>query len=406
LAAQPGKTIVNAAYIPYGAYWSTPFARWQGSLAHLHSLEFAAHTAKGELSKRKLNPEQFDYGVLGTTVPQKHAFFGAPWVLGLIGAERIGGPTISQACATSARCLQTAAQEVSSGDATAALIITADRTSNGPHVYYPSPLSSGGTGQSENWVMDSFGHDPFAKVAMVETAENIARKYQIGTQQQHAIVLRRYEQYHAAKPDFFTRYMTLPFPVPNANFKNAKTTLTGDEGVIATTEEGLAKLKPLLPGGTVTHGGQTHPADGNASIVVATHERARAMSAQPDITIKLCGFGTARADIAHMPEAPVAAARRALERAGRKIGDVTAVKSHNPFAVNDIVFALETGFDVMAMNNNGCSLIWGHPQGPTGLRTVIELIEELAERGGGVGLFHGCAAGDTAMALVLEVRDR
>ena len=57
------------------------------------------------------------------------------------------------------------------------------------------------------------------------------------------------------------------------------------------------------------------------------------------------------------------------------------------------------------MNNNGCSLIWGHPQGPTGLRAVIELIEELVETGGGYGLFTGCAAGDSAMAVIIEVND-
>ena len=143
---------MDAAYIPYGAYWSTPFARWQGSLSHLHALEFAAHIAKRELSKRKIDPGQFDYGVLGTTIPQKQSFFGTPWLLAMMGAERISGPTISQACATSARCLQAAAQEVAGGDASTALIVAADRTSNGPHVYYPSPSSPGGTGQSENWV--------------------------------------------------------------------------------------------------------------------------------------------------------------------------------------------------------------------------------------------------------------
>ena len=82
---------------------------------------------------------------------------------------------------------------------------------------------------------------------------------------------------------------------------------------------------------------------------------------------------------------------------------IAAVKSHNPFAVNDVFFARETGFDIGQMNNFGCSLIWGHPQGPTGTRSVIELIEELALRGGGNGLFHGCAAGDSAMAVVLCV---
>jgi acetyl-CoA acetyltransferase len=81
------------------------------------------------------------------------------------------------------------------------------------------------------------------------------------------------------------------------------------------------------------------------------------------------------------------------------------VKTHNPFVVNDIVFARETGFDVNKMNNYGCSLIWGHPNGPTGMRLVIEIVEELVERGGGRGLFTGCAAGDSGMAVVVEVKD-
>jgi acetyl-CoA acetyltransferase len=101
----------------------------------------------------------------------------------------------------------------------------------------------------------------------------------------------------------------------------------------------------------------------------------------------------------------VPAAKAALAAAGLEIGDIDAVTSHNPFAVNDIVFARETGFSLDKMNQNGCSLVWGHPQGPTGLRAVIELIETLADRGGGRGLFQGCAAGDSAMAVVVEVAD-
>ncbi len=83
-----------------------------------------------------------------------------------------------------------------------------------------------------------------------------------------------------------------------------------------------------------------------------------------------------------------------------------AIKTHNPFAVNDIVFARETGVSLNDFNNFGCSLIWGHPQAPTAMRSVIELIEELVARGGGRGLFTGCAAGDSAMALVLAVDKR
>jgi acetyl-CoA acetyltransferase len=84
---------------------------------------------------------------------------------------------------------------------------------------------------------------------------------------------------------------------------------------------------------------------------------------------------------------------------------VDAVKTHNPFAVNDLAFAKDTGFDWRKMNNYGSSIIWGHPQGPTGLRGVIELVEELVLRGGGVGVFTGCAAGDSGLACVLRVTD-
>jgi acetyl-CoA acetyltransferase len=397
------------AQIPYGAYWSTPFARWQGSFANLNSVEMAAHVAKRELDRRAIGAERFDYGVLGMTVPQHHSFYGLPWLMGLIGAPEVAGPTINQACATGTRALLAAAQEIESGLATTALVMTCDRTSNGPHVYYPNPKAPGGTGASEDWVLDNFSCDPLGGHAMIDTAENVAAKHQVTTAEQHALVLRRQAQYQAALADdraFQKRYMTLPFEVPAANYRKVAGQLEGDEGVVPSTEDGLAKLRPVRDGGSVTYGAQTYPADGSAAIVVTTPERAEELSADANVTVEILGFGLARTELAYMPEATIPAARRALDQAALGISDMDAIKSHNPFAVNDIVFAKETGADLDAMNNYGCPLIWGHPQGPTALRAIIELIEELALRGGGCGLFEGCAAGDTAMAAVLRVADR
>jgi acetyl-CoA acetyltransferase len=99
----------------------------------------------------------------------------------------------------------------------------------------------------------------------------------------------------------------------------------------------------------------------------------------------------------------VPAARKALAHVGIGIEDIKAIKTHNPFAVNDIYFSREMGIKIEDMNNYGCSLIWGHPQGSTGARLIIELIEELVIKGGGYGLFDGCAAGDTAAAVVVKV---
>ena len=399
---------VSNISVPYGVWWSSPFAKWQGAFAELHALRFAATVASRELEQRAFDPSQIDYGVLGTTVPQAGAFYGVPWVLGEIGAASVAGPTIAQACATGVRVLAVSAAEIACGDASFALAIAADRVSNGPQIYYPAARGPGGSGSHEAWVLDNMARDPFIGCSMLETAENVAAKLGIERAEQDDVALRRYAQYADALSNasaFQKRFMTLPFDVPTASFTKTEKSLQGDEGVFPTTAEKLASLKPVLEGGTVTYGVQTHPADGNAGMIVTSSENARVMSSGSGIVVDLVAFGQARTERAHMPLAPIPAAEKALRAADLKIHEIAAIKTHNPFIVNDIAFARAFEIDVMTMNNFGCSLVWGHPQAPTALRAVIELCEELAQAGGGYGLFTGCAAGDSAMALIVHVRD-
>ena len=391
------------AFIPYSTYWSTPFARWQGSLSDQHSMKLAAETAKTYLQGRDITANAFDGLVLGMTVPQHQSFYGAPWMSGMLGAPEITGPTIAQACATSVRMIATSATEIEAGQRTSILNIACDRTSNGAHIYYPAPKGIGGMGVSENIVFDSFNHDPFAKNPMIQTAENVAARTGISKGAQDAIALIRHEQYQMALADdraFQKRYMV---PVELKRGRKVIGTLEADEGIHPTNAEGLAKLRPVLPEGSVSFGSQTHPADGNAGIVVATEEQAAQMSADASIKIQILAYGEARVEKGFMPMAVVPAAYKALERSGISIQECGAVKTHNPFAVNDAYFCNKTGLDPQKMNRYGSPLIYGHPQAPTGLRAIIELIEELVISGGGYGLFSGCAAGDSAMALVLKV---
>ena len=217
--------------IPYGAYWSTPFARWQGAYSGLNSLQFAARVVASELAARGIPGEGIDHGVLGISVPQKHAFYGLPWLAGMAGLGHLAGPTMMQACATGARVLLAAAQEVEAGLAQVSLAVTCDRTSNGPHIYYPNPRGPGGTGGHEDWVMDNFGCDPLGPHSMLETAEKVAAKHGITTAEQHDVVLRREAQYRDALADdaaFLKRFMRLPFEVPDPSFRKTATTLAGD----------------------------------------------------------------------------------------------------------------------------------------------------------------------------------
>jgi acetyl-CoA acetyltransferase family protein len=396
------------AFIPYGSYWSTPFVKWQGNFANLHPIAFAAEVTKRALADRELAPSSFDTLFLGTTVPSQGSFYGGPWLAGMIGAEDITGPNFAQACATSARVIASAAFEVEAGNAQSILCITADRTSNGPHLLYPNPLNPGARGEAEDWVWDNFNQDPWARVAMLETAENVAREEEISTEEQHEVVLIRHAQYRNALQDegaFHRRYMITPVEVKDPSGRKVLASVKDDEGVFPTTAEGLNRLRPVRPDGTVTFGGQTYPADGNAGMVVTTRERASAQSREKNIQVQIISFGQARVKKGFMPMAPVPAARQALQSADLDIGDLGAIKTHNPFAVNDVYFAREMGVRQDAMNNYGSSLIWGHPQGPTGMRLVAELIEELVLLGGGYGLFTGCAAGDTGAAMVVKVSE-
>jgi acetyl-CoA acetyltransferase len=193
------------------------------------------------------------------------------------------------------------------------------------------------------------------------------------------------------------------FPVTIAVSKKKTITLDADEGILPTTRQGLQSLRPVLPGGAHTFGAQTHPADGNCGLIVTTQQNAAALSRDPARDARIVSYGFSRAKKGFMAMAVVPAAQMALDRAGISIRDVAVIKTHNPFAANDIYLARQMNIDVNTFNNFGSSLVFGHPQAPTAGRLIIEGIEELAGLGGGYLLFTGCAAGDTGAALVLKM---
>jgi acetyl-CoA acetyltransferase family protein len=388
------------AVIPLRAAWSSPFLRWQGPAADVNSLDLAQQVTARALDERGIEWPVEEL-VLGWTVPQKEAFYGAPTLAARLGFPGVSGPMVSQACATSVAAIHTAAASQHGSDSGARLVVTTDRTSNGPHIVYPRSNGPGGTADSENWVVDAFDRDPMTGDAMLVTAERVASEAGFRKSELDELTARRYEQYEDALAGdrAFQRRWMIPITVGSGRRASE---LDGDFGVRPTTIEGLSGLQPVQPDGVVSYGSQTHPADGAAGVVITTEQQARDLGVDGPFA-KVLASGFARVEPGTMPKAPVPAARAALNDAGLDFADLDIVKTHNPFAVNDLWFARETGVDLDAMNPYGCSLIYGHPQGPTGARAIVELIHALEERGGGRGLFAGCAAGDTGAAVVVEV---
>jgi acetyl-CoA acetyltransferase len=395
--------MLTKAYIPFKGYFSTPFCRWQGSMANEHAIHLAANTTKRWFAEKEWDPKMFDYLYLGVTIGQPQWFYGGPWASALIGADRIPGVLVSQACTTSTTCLYQAAMGVETDLYKNVYNLMADRCSNGPHTIWPNPNGPGGEVLSENWMMDNFNRDPWAGGAMISTAENVSKEVGLTREECDALTLRRYEQYTDALADdrvFQKRYM---YPAEVRVSRKKTKMIEEDEGIMPSTAEGLAGLKPVMPNGVHTFGAQTHPADGNCGFVVTTRDKAKELSADPNIEIQVVSYGFSRAKKGFMAMAVVPSAQMALDQAGLTIQDMKAIKTHNPFAANDLYFAKEFGIDWKGFNNYGCSMIFGHPQGPTAGRCIMEGIEEVVMLGGGYLLFAGCAAGDTGAAVVLKV---
>ncbi len=395
----------NNAYIPYKGYYSTPFCRWQGSMQNENSIELGANTARRWFETKKYDPTIIDYLYFGITIPQHHVFYGHTWSGAIMTDDKrhLPGLLIHQACSTSTTALELAALALDHGSINVAFGLMTDRCSNGAHTVWAQPLGPGGEVESENWMMDNFEGDPRVRTKMLRTAENVSKEGGFTKEEADAMVLRRFEQYQMALAndrEFQKRYM---FPAEIRLSRKQTKLIELDEGVTQTTAEGLARLKPVEPGGIHSFGAQTFPADGNCGFIVATKDRARELSDDPAVEIKILSYGFARVKPGYMPAAPVPAAEMALANAGLTISDMKAIKSHNPFAANDLNFAKKMGVDVMKMNNYGCSMIYGHPQAPTAGRIIIEMWEEMVLLGGGYCLFTGCAAGDTAAAMIFKV---
>jgi acetyl-CoA acetyltransferase family protein len=397
--------MLTKAYIPYKGYYSTPFCRWQGQMANENAIVLGANTAKRWFASRNLDPTLLEYLYFGMTIAQNRMFYSHNWAGAMLmdGRKNLPGLFVHQACTTSATCIHLAAVNIETGTFNTAFALMTDRCSNGPHLIWPNPLGPGGEVISENWDMDNFNNDPWGGMKMIQTAEAVAKEAGITREECDAVALRRYEQYLDAIADdrsFQKRYM---FPAEVRISKKKVLMIEEDEGITPSTKEGLAALKPIEPNGILTYGAQTHPADGNCGFIITTREKAKELSADPAKDIKIVSYGFSRVGKARMAAAPVPAAEMALKNAGLKVKDMKAIKTHNPFAVNDVNMAKKMNFDVMWMNNYGSSMIYGHPQGPTAGRIIAELIEELVLLGGGYGMFAGCAAGDTGASLIVKV---
>ncbi|NLS91467.1 MAG: thiolase family protein [Planctomycetaceae bacterium] len=389
------------ARIPYGTWGSSYFPAWQTSaLAEVNIGQFAGEAMNRILGLRRVPKSELDYLIIGSTIPWHWKFWNAPLVASCLG-RRLPGFHVEQACATGLKAVLLAGAEVQSGANDVVGVLAFDRTSDSPVGVFPERRAHERT-MAISHVWDNFGFDPATGLAMLTTAGKAARKYGLERREVEDIAFCRYEQYFAAKESGFLDRVLVPLDVLNVQGRLLGR-IDKDAGVRRLTLDGLRHMRELDT--CVTTGTQTHASDGMATLLVTTPERARELSPRPEIDIQFVAKAEVRTHPALMPEAPTLAVQKLLDQTGLTMDDMAVVKSHNPFAINDAIFSKVTGHDWTKVNRTGCSLVWGHPQGPTLTRMLIEGLEEAVDLGGGLVLLLGCAAGDVGIAAIFRVTE-
>jgi acetyl-CoA acetyltransferase len=391
----------SSARIPYGTWGSSYFPAWQMSaLAEVNIGQFAGEAMGRIMGLRKVPIEALEYLIIGSTIPWHWKFWTAPLVASCMG-HRIAGYHMEQACATGLQTVISAAAEVQSGSNDVVGVLTFDRTSDSPVGVFPERRAHERTMALAD-VWDNFGFDPATGKAMIACAGKAARKHKSDRREVDELTFYRYNQYFKTLESGILGSILVPFDVLSVQGRLLGR-VDADAGVRKLTLDGLRAMPELDD--CVTPGTQTHASDGMATLLVTHKDRVRELSPRPEIDIRFIAKTEVRTYPSLMPESPALAVQKLLSRTGLTMADMAVVKNHNPFAVNDVIFSKLLEYDWRKMNNTGCPLVWGHPQGPTLTRVTIEALEEAVTLGGGYVLVFGCAAGDIGIAAIFRVAD-
>jgi len=405
-------SVYPKAFIPYGAWGGSWFPAWHTSpLAEVDIARFAAEAMPFVLGKRNIPLSELDYLVSGSTIPWLYKFWSSPYLSHSFG-HRLPGFHLEQACATGLQVIIKASAQVQSGSHNVVGVLAFDKTSNSPAGVFPNQGTYRRTEViSDIW--DNFGYDPATgqsgfdkakgETSMIACAGRTARKYKLDKNEVLELAFWRYQQYFKAKSaGTLNKFL---FPMTILDVRGQVMGVVDDDYGIRKYET-LDQFKAERELDTcVTAGGQTHASDGMFTIIVTTDDRARELSLKPEVQIQLIAASEYRTEAGYMPDAPAYGVKQLLDRTGLSMKDITAVYNHNPFAVNDVIFAKILNYDWHKMNETGCPLVYGHPQGPTLVRVTVEALERTVELGGGYALVFGCAAGDVGIAAIFKVTD-
>jgi acetyl-CoA acetyltransferase family protein len=372
-----------------------------GALRDLTANELGAVAARGAFLKTGISPETIDHTVVGNAMQTSgDAIYGARHV-----ALRSGVPidrpalTVNRLCGSGIQAIISAAQMIQLGEAGTVLAGGMESMSQAPHVIRGARWGLRlGEGKLEDSLMVSL-MDSYCGLYMAQTAENLARKFQISREEQDAYALT--SQQRAASAWEAGVFNDEIVPVEIQGRKGSMLFERDDHLRPDTTMEGLAKLKPAFSkDGFVTAGNASGIVDGAAAVIIAGEGQALKLEVQP--VGRIVSWAVAGVPPEIMGIGPVPAAKKALEKAGLQPGDIDLFEVNEAFAGQYLAVERDLQLDRNRTNVNGGAIALGHPLGASGTRLVLTVLLELRRRGKKYGLATACIGGGQGIAIIVE----
>ena len=380
----------------------TPIGRFGGTLASWSAADLGVAVAKESLRRAGLNPDQIAESIWGCA----RQAGGGPNV-GRQITYRAGVPetvpayTVNQACGSGLKVIILAAQEIMLGRADAVLAGGTESMSRVPYFADGARwgMRMGNLQLVDGMYRDGF-NDPLSGLVMGETAENLARQYEISRVEQDEFALRSQQKAQAAiESGRFDGEVT---PLEIESRKGQTSTFNRDEHYRAgTTLQDLAKLPPVFSKeGTVTAGNSSGITDGAAALVVLSEDGLKRFGTTPQARIVDYEITGVAPEI--MGIGPVPAIRALLKRQQLSIEQIDLIELNEAFAAQVIACDRELNFPADRLNVNGGAIALGHPIGCTGVRITTTLLHEMQRRQAKLGLTTLCVSGGMGLALLLE----
>ena len=378
----------------------TPIGSLSGGLASLAAHELGAIAARAALADAGIAPDRVEEMIMGqvlTAAAGMNAARQAARLAGLPDTATAFG--VNQVCGSGLRAVALGAQQIALGDAGVIVAGGQESMSRAPHAAHLRAGTKLGDVSFIDTVMSDGLTDAFGRMAMGVTAENVARRCGVSREQQDQFALRSQQRASAAQKA--GRFIDEIVPVTVAGRKG-ETVVSEDEFIRHDASlEDMGRLRPAFEkDGTVTAGNSSGINDGAAALVLVSEAALVEGGARP--MARIASWATAGLDPDIMGLGPVPAARKALEKAGWRAGDVDLWEANEAFAAQSLAVVDQLGIDAERVNVNGGAIALGHPIGASGARVLVTLLHEMARRDVRRGVATLCIGGGMGIAMCVE----